>query len=229
MLEVEDIHTYYGRSHVLQGVSLTVPERAAIVVLGRNGVGKTTLVHSIIGFNPPRAGTIRFRGETLVGRCAEQIVRSGVGLVPQGRRIFPSLTVREQLAIAERRSAGTEWTVGRVLELFPALRDRLAHKGNRLSGGEQQMLAIARALVTNPALLLLDEPTEGLSPRLVDEVAETLSRLRREGVSLLLVEQNLSIALELGDRFYIMSKGRIVFEGPPDRVWDDEPRRYLGV
>ena len=249
MLEVEDIHTYYGRSHVLQGVSLTVPDRAVIVVLGRNGVGKTTLVHSIIGFNPPRSGTIRFRGESLVGRSAEQIVRAGVGLVPQGRRIFPSLTVREQLAIAERRSAGTraggaagrpgagapaseatnQWTVERVLELFPALRGRLANKGNRLSGGEQQMLAIARALVTNPALLLLDEPTEGLSPRLVDEVAEILSRLRREGVSLLLVEQNLSTALELGDRVYIMSKGRIVFEGPPDRVWDDEVRQYLGV
>src|SRR6266545_7124178 len=132
MLEVEDIHTYYGRSHVLQGVSLTVPDRAVIVVLGRNGVGKTTLVHSIIGFTPPRAGTIRFRGETLVGRSAEQIVRAGVGLVPQGRRIFPSLTVREQLAIAERRSARTEWTVERVLELFPALRGRLTHKGNRL-------------------------------------------------------------------------------------------------
>jgi branched-chain amino acid transport system ATP-binding protein len=229
MLEVQGLHTYYGQSHVLQGVSLTVPERAVVVVLGRNGVGKTTLIHSIIGFTPPRAGTVRFRGETLTGLPSERIVRHGLGLVPQGRRIFPSLTVREQLAIAERRGPGARWTVERVLELFPALRTRLRHFGNRLSGGEQQMLAIARSLLTNPALLLLDEPTEGLSPRLVDEVAGVLGRLRQEDVSLLLVEQNLSVALDLGDHVYVMEKGRVVFEGPPARVWDDEVRRHLGV
>jgi branched-chain amino acid transport system ATP-binding protein len=229
VLEVREVHTYYGASHVLQGVSVTVPPRAIVVVLGRNGVGKTTLVHSIVGFTPARAGSIRFRGKELTGLSAEQIVRAGVGLVPQGRRIFPSLTVREQLAIAERRGPDLRWTVERVLDLFPTLRSRLGHRGWRLSGGEQQMLAIARSLVTNPALLLLDEPTEGLSPRLVEEVVDVLGRLRHEGVSLLLIEQNLSVALDLGDHVYVMSKGRIVFQGAPHQVWGDEARRYLGV
>jgi branched-chain amino acid transport system ATP-binding protein len=229
VLEVREVHTYYGASHVLQGVSVTVPPRAIVVVLGRNGVGKTTLVHSIVGFTPARAGSIRFRGKELTGLSAEQIVRAGVGLVPQGRRIFPSLTVREQLAIAERRGPDLRWTVERVLDLFPTLRGRLGHRGWRLSGGEQQMLAIARSLVTNPALLLLDEPTEGLSPRLVEEVVDVLGRLRHEGVSLLLIEQNLSVALDLGDHVYVMSKGRIVFQGAPHQVWGDEARRYLGV
>jgi branched-chain amino acid transport system ATP-binding protein len=229
VLQVREIHTYYGPSHVLQGVSLTVPERAVVVVLGRNGVGKTTLVHSIIGFTPPRSGAIAFRGADLTRRPTEEIVELGIGLVPQGRRIFPSLTVREQLAIAVRRRPRVGWTIEGVLDLFPALKPRLNHRGNRLSGGEQQMLAIARSLVTNPALLLLDEPTEGLSPRLVDELIGVLGGLRQQGVALLLIEQNLSVALELGDHVYIMSKGRIVFDGPPERVWNEEGRRYLGV
>jgi len=235
MLIVEDIHTYYGRSHVLQGVTLAVDDGEVVALLGRNGVGKTTTIKSIIGFNPPRQGHIRLRGEDVTGRPPYRIAQAGVGLVPQGREIFPTLTVQENIMLAARIPAnggGTDgWTLARILETFPPLAQRLKNRGSQLSGGEQQMLAIARALMTNPALLLLDEPSEGLAPLIVREIGRIVRQLREEGLSILIVEQNLALALEIADRVYVMSKGKIVFEGTPDELGEQEGvrHRYLGV
>ncbi|GBD28530.1 High-affinity branched-chain amino acid transport ATP-binding protein LivF [bacterium HR31] len=230
-LRVEDVHTYYGDSYVLQGVSLRVAPGQLVAVLGRNGVGKTTLIRSVVGFTPPRSGRIRFRGTDITHLPSHVIARMGVGLVPQGRRIFPSLTVEENLVVAARPDSGDAWTLGRVYELFPRLRERAHHRGNKLSGGEQQMLAIARALMTNPKLLLMDEPSEGLAPKLVLDLAETLVQLKERGLSILMVEQNLPLALRLADYVYVMSKGTVVFEGTPDEVRRAEAvrQRYLGV
>ncbi|MDR5708368.1 MAG: ABC transporter ATP-binding protein [Armatimonadota bacterium] len=230
MLEVEDIHTYYGESYVLQGLSLRVAEGQTVAILGRNGVGKTTLIRSLMGFTPPRRGYIRFRGEEITHRPSHEIARKGIGLVPQGRRIFASLTVEENLRVAAHE-AERGWTLERVYDLFPQLRERRRLRGNRLSGGEQQMLAIGRALMTNPSLLLMDEPSEGLAPRLVQELGRTLQTLRAEGLSILLVEQNLPLALRVADFVYVMSKGTIVFEGTPAalRQAEDVRQRYLGV
>lgn len=215
MLAINNIHTYYGNSHILQGVTLKVGKGEAVALLGRNGVGKTTTISSIIGFEPPRRGEILLRGVNLVGKPPHQIAQLGVGLVPQGRGIFPTLTVHENLTMAAR--PGT-WTFERMMSLFPNLEKRLTNYGRQLSGGEQQMLAIARALMTNPDLILLDEPSEGLAPLIVQEIGRIIRELKQNGLSILLVEQNLSMALNLVDRVYVMSKGRIEYEGTPDKL-----------
>jgi branched-chain amino acid transport system ATP-binding protein len=232
MIRLDDIHTYYGDSYVLQGVSLNVPNGSIVAVLGRNGVGKTTMMRSIIGFTPPRRGHVYLGERRIDGRDAHQIAGLGVALVPQGRRIFGSLTVLENLAVAERRRQdGAAWTMQRVFELFPRLRERRSQKGRSLSGGEQQMLAMGRALVSQPRVMLMDEPTEGLSPLLVLEVARLIRQLKAESTSVLLVEQNLAFALAVADWVYIMSKGQIVHESDPVSLRDDAviKARYLGV
>ena len=230
MLDVQDIHTYYGDSHVLQGLSLTIASGQVVGLLGRNGMGKTTLVRSIIGFTPPRRGRVLFKQRDITGWVSNRVVALGLGLVPQGRRVFPSLSVRENLHVAVRER-GRRFTVDGVMELFPRLRERAETRAGKLSGGEQQMLAIARALVTNPELLLMDEPTEGLAPLLVQEVGRVIERLKAEGLAILLVEQNLPLALRIADYVHVMSRGRIVHSGPPS-VLDADPEakaRYLGL
>ena len=195
MLEIDDVHTYYGDSYVLQGMSLNVEKGSVVALLGRNGVGKTTLIRSIMGFTPARRGTIKFKDNDITSLPAQKIAQMGMGLVPQGRRIFPSLDVRENLSIASQPRSGG-WDMQRVFSVFPRLEDRIRHRGNRLSGGEQQMLASARALVRNPEFLLMDEPTEGLAPLLVQELGRTVQQLKEEGLSILLVEQNLALCVE---------------------------------
>ena len=232
MLKVDDVHTYYGDSYVLQGVSLEVRPRAAVALLGRNGMGKTTLIRSIIGFARPRQGAVLFEGRDITRLSSHQIAQLGIGLVPQGRRIFPSLTVFEHLTVASRRNVAAQaWTPERLFELYPRLRERHAHRGSMLSGGEQQMLAIARALTTNPRLLLMDEPSEGLAPLLVRELGASIDRLRAAGLSILLVEQNLPMALSIADEVAVMSKGRVVYRGTPAALSADPAvkHRYLGV
>jgi branched-chain amino acid transport system ATP-binding protein len=231
MLQVDNIHTYYGRSHVLQGASLVVGRGETVVLLGRNGMGKTTTIRSIIGFNPPRQGRILLAGRDITGLPPHQIARAGVGLAPQGREIFPNLTVLENMTLAARPNGKQGWTVERILQTSPTLAQRLNNRGSQLSGGEQQMLAIARALMTNPRLLLLDEPSEGLAPLMVREIGRIIHHLRQEGLAALVVEQNLALALAVADRVYIMNKGAIVFGGTPDALRADETtrRQYLGV
>ncbi len=231
MLELRDIHTYYGDSYVLQGLTLSVRQGEIVSLLGRNGVGKTTTIRSIMGFTPAREGQILYRGEDITRSPSYAIARRGVGLVPQGRRIFGSLSVLEQLTLGAARAGQGAWTLELVYEMFPQLEERRRQRANTLSGGEQSMLSIARALMTNPDLLLMDEPTEGLATLLVALVSEVIVRLKDREQSTLLVEQNLSVALELADRVYVMSKGAIVFEGAPDelRDRDDIQSRYLGV
>ena len=228
MLEVDGIHTYYGESHVLHGVSLRVAPGEAVALLGRNGAGKTTAIRSIVGFTPPRAGRVVFEGRAIERWPAYRIARGGLALVPQGRRIFAPLSVRENLLLGARSEG---WTLERVFELFPRLRERQAQLGGTLSGGEQQMLAIARALLTNGRLLLLDEPSEGLAPLIVREIGTTLLALKAQRLSLLLVEQNYHLALRVADRVYVMNKGQIVYQGTPAGLEADEEvkRRYLGV
>jgi len=231
MLEVQDIHTNYGDSYILQGLSLRLGQGQVVAVLGRNGVGKTTLIRSIIGFTPPRRGRILLRGEDITHLAPHEIARRGVGLVPQGRRIFASLGVDEHLEIGQRAGNGAGWSFDRVLELFPRLRERLRNRGNKLSGGEQQMLACGRALVGNPDILLMDEPSEGLAPLLVRELGRILGRLKTGGASILIVEQNLAFALRVADHVYLMSKGKIVHESRPDELLRNQEvkARYLGV
>jgi branched-chain amino acid transport system ATP-binding protein len=225
---VDSIHTYYGESHVLHGVSLRVAPGEAVALLGRNGAGKTTAIRSIVGFTPPRAGRVVFEGQAIERWPAYRIARRGLALVPQGRRIFAPLSVRENLLLGARSEG---WTLERVFELFPRLRERQAQLGGTLSGGEQQMLAIARALLTNGRLLLLDEPSEGLAPLIVREIGTTLQALKAQRLSLLLVEQNYHLALRVADRVYVMNKGQIVYQGTPAGLEANEEvkRRYLGV
>ena len=233
MLAVEDIHTYYGESYVLQGISLTVERGRIAAVLGRNGVGKTTLIRSIIAFTPPRRGRVVFDGTDVTRWPSYRIGQAGMGLVPQGRRIFPSLSVRENLEIAARGASGAAsvWTIDSALALFPALRERLRNGAGTLSGGEQQMLAVARALVGNARLVLMDEPTEGLSPQIVSELKQLVQKLRDSGLAILLVEQNIEFALDIADSVSVMDKGKIVWHGMPRDLAADEGVRktYLGL
>jgi branched-chain amino acid transport system ATP-binding protein len=228
MLDVEGVHTYYGDSHILHGVSLHVGAGEAVALLGRNGAGKTTMIRSIVGFTPPRAGRIVLDGEAIGGWPAYRIARRGLALVPQGRRIFAPLSVRENLLLGARADG---WTLERIFELFPRLRERQEQAGGTLSGGEQQMLAIGRALLTNGRMLLLDEPSEGLSPLFVREIGRIIQGLKGARLSILLVEQNYHLALQVADRVYVMNKGQIVYEGTPASLGADEEvkRRYLGV
>ena len=231
MLKIIDIHTYYGDSYVLQGVSLEIPARQVVALLGRNGVGKTTLIRSIVGFTPARRGRILFQGKDITHLAAYKIVRMQIGLVPQGRRIFPSLTVQENLAIAARASDVSGWNFRKIYALFPRLEERRNQQANTMSGGEQQMLAIARALISNPIFLLMDEPTEGLAPVLVREVGDAILRLKEGGLSIFLVEQNLSFAKKFADYAHVMSKGKIVHSSTPMELWENQDikHRYLGV
>jgi branched-chain amino acid transport system ATP-binding protein len=231
-LNVDGLHTYYGDSHVLQGVTLEAARGSVTAVLGRNGVGKTTLCRSVMGLTPARRGRVRLEEADISRLPPHRIFRLGMSLVPQGRHIFSSLTVHENLAICQRPpSARQHWDLGKVFALFPRLAERRHHRGNELSGGEQQMLAIARALVANPLLLIMDEPTEGLAPAIVGEVARLIRSVRDEGTTVLLVEQNAAFAVTVSDRAYVMSQGRIVHASDPAALWEDEEIRtgLLGV
>jgi len=231
-LEVLDLHTYYGDSHVLQGTTLRAERGQVTAVLGRNGVGKTTLCRSLTGLTPARRGRIVIDGVDVTQLPAHRISEAGISLVPQGRRIFVSLTVHENLQIAVRGAkSGTPWNIERVFALFPRLAERRHHGGNDLSGGEQQMLAIARALVANPTLLVMDEPTEGLAPAVVSEVGRLIRQLREDGISVLLVEQNAAFAVDVADATHVMHQGAIVHSSAPDALWKNEEikTQFLGV
>lgn len=230
MLELVDVHTYYGDSYVLQGISLEVKEGSTVALLGRNGMGKTTTIRSIIGLTPPRRGVVRFKGKDATSLEPYQIAQ--MGMIPQGRQIFPSLSVKENLTMSARtRGKAAPWSLDRVYSLFPVLKERANLKGNLLSGGEQQMLTIARALMTNPDLLLMDEPSEGLAPLLVREIGHIIGQLKESGFSILLVEQNLPMALAVADYVYVISKGVIVYHSTPQEFRDNDEvkAKYLGV
>jgi len=229
ILEIRNIDTFYGLGHILHGLSLNLAEGEIVALLGRNGAGKTTTLRSITGLAPPRSGEIRYKGTNIAGLAPHRISRMGVALVPETRGIFSYLNARENLLIAERR--GSRWTMDAVLRRFPALRGRLESKGRLLSGGEQEMLAIARALMTDPELLLLDEPSQGLAPLVVSAVMDTIRELKSRRVSMLLVEQNVEMALQLADRVYVIDHGTVVFEGPPAVLRADQgiTATYLGV
>ena len=231
ILEVRDIHTYYGDAYVLQGLSLTLEQGQILGLLGRNGVGKTTLVNSIVGFTPPRRGKIYFKGADVTANSSFATVRNGIGIVPQGRRVFASLSVEENLAVAARSPERHGWTVQRVYALFPRLAERRTQRAKTLSGGEQQMLAIGRGLMTNPDCLIMDEPSEGLAPIIIQGVWEAVAKLKQEGLSILLVEQNAALAMKLVDYVHVMSKGRVVYSAKPGELWanDDVKSRYLGI
>ena len=231
ILEVEDIHTYYGDAYVLQGLSLKLEQGHILGLLGRNGVGKTTLVNSIVGFTPPRRGRIVFKGADITHIPSFETVRTGMGLVPQGRRVFPTLSVEENLKVAERSFDRHGWNLERVYALFPRLRERRSQRARTLSGGEQQMLAIGRGLMTNPDCLIMDEPSEGLAPIIIQGVWEAIGRLKEEGLSILLVEQNAALALKLVDYVHVMSKGQVVYSAKPEelRANDEIKASYLGI
>ena len=237
LLDVRDIRTYYGDSYVIQGASLAVPEGRAVALLGRNGMGKTTLIRSIVNLTPPARGEVRLRGE-LLGRVPPySIFRKRVALVPQGRRVFASLTVRETLMLpagafaAPKREGGTRWPIERVFALFPRLKERVGQFAGSLSGGEQSMLAIGRALMADPDLLLMDEPSEGLAPVIVQQVEEIIGSLKAQGLSILLVEQNVRLATNIADEIYILANGRTVYHDTPAALLADEAAksRWLGV
>jgi len=213
MLRLEGLHTHYGHGHILQGVDLEVPKGGIAAVLGRNGVGKTTTLRSIMGLAPPSAGRILLNDRNVAGWAPHHVVRVGVGYVPEGRMIFADLTVVENIRVAQRVTA-PQWTVERLFRLFPSLAERRDHKGAQLSGGEQQMLALARALATDPQVILLDEPSQGLAPLVVAELTRLIRELRKEGVTLLVVEQNLKLAEAVADTVYVMVKGRMVYQAP---------------
>jgi len=232
MLAVEGIHTYYGLSHILFGVSLRVEPGEVVCLLGRNGAGKTTTMKSIIGLTPPKRGNIQFKNEEITGIQPYLLARKGMAYVPDDRRIFADLTVRENLEIAERKAREMQgWSMERVYELFPALKDIQSRKGGFLSGGEQKMLAIARALMGNPELLLLDEPTEGLAPVLVYALEEQIRRLKEVGLTVFLAEQNVRSALRLSDRGYIIDNGQIRYQGSVEELKENEEvrKKYLLV
>ena len=232
MLKLIDVHTYYWESYILKGVSIEVQEGSVVALLGRNGMGKTTTIRSILGLTPPRRGIVRFKGKETTGLPPHRIAQMGMGFVPQGRHIFPSLTAEENLTVSARNLGKPEaWSLDRVYSFFPVLRARARNRGNLLSGGEQQMLAISRALMTNPDLLLMDEPSEGLAPVMVLELRHIIAQLKESGLSILLVEQNVAMALALADYAYILSRGEIVYESTPKELRDNEElkNKYLGV
>lgn len=209
MLELRDVHVYYGLAWIIKGISLRVPANSVVAVLGLNGAGKTTLLHSIMGFVPPRDGQILLQGRDVSGLPPHAIAQRGIALVPQGRRIFASLTVKECLMIAQRKANGHKWTLSEIWSLFPALQGRLHHRGGELSGGEQQMLAWARALLANPSLLLMDEPTEGLAPVLVRAIRDMIPTLKNKGMTILLAEQNVDFAAAVADTIHIVANGQL--------------------
>jgi branched-chain amino acid transport system ATP-binding protein len=233
LLEVASINTFYGRSHILFDVSLLVEKGEVVSLLGRNGAGKSTTFRSIIGLTPPQKGEVTFRGERISGLRPYQICRRGVGFVPEDRRVFPDLTVRENLEVAARREKQTSspWTVEKVYSLFPRLQERERNLGSQLSGGEQQMLTIARTLMTNPDLLLLDEPSEGLAPLIVALLADMILKIRAEGVTVLLAEQNLHFCAKVADRGYVIDKGSVKYEGKMSDLLGNEEikEKYLAV
>jgi branched-chain amino acid transport system ATP-binding protein len=232
-LSLSRVDALYGESHVLHGVSFALNPGRVLALLGRNGAGKTTCMNAIVGFLPPRNGDIRLSGESISRLSPEAISRKGVGFVPQGRRVFPSLTVREHLSVARhaRRDAADSWTIDRLFELFPPLAARQRHEAGSLSGGEQQMLAVARALMGNPRVLLMDEPSEGLAPVIVAELGRTIARLKQEGQSILLVEQNVNLAFSLADDVVLLNTGHVVFAGAAADVRNDHAliSQHLGV
>lgn len=236
MLSVAGIHSFYGKSHILHGVSLELKQGELVCLLGRNGVGKSTTLKSIMGIVRPAQGSIRFDDQELLGRQPYQIARLGVGYVPEDRRIFRSLTVHENLLMGIQKTTNSDaskgtWTIDKVYGIFPNLRERRSNKGSHLSGGEQQMLTVARTLMGNPRLILVDEPTEGLAPLIVKDVLEMLATVRKSGVTVLMVEQNFKAAIKVADRFYIMAKGQMVFEGDRAALLaaEDVRRNYLEV
>jgi branched-chain amino acid transport system ATP-binding protein len=232
-LSLSNVHAFYGDSHILHGISFALQPGGVLALLGRNGAGKTTCISTIIGFVRPRNGEIRLFGEAIAGLSPERISHLGIGLVPQGRRIFSSLTVRENLIVARQRQSmtSTPWNVDRIYDMFPRLRERHAQIAGTLSGGELQMLAIGRALMGNPRVLLLDEPSEGLAPLIVAEVGRTIHRLKAEGQSIVLVEQNLKLALDVADQAVILNTGRCAFAGNASAIHDNEEliAQNLGV
>lgn len=222
VLEAEGLNTYYGKSHILNGVSLKVEEGELVALLGRNGAGKTTTMRSIMSLTPPRTGQVKLFGQTLTRVSPHKIARAGVGYVPEGRKIFGHMSVHENLQVPPDTSG--PWNIDTVYELFPRLHERRNSKGGRLSGGEQEMLAIARALLLNPKLLILDEPSQGLAPVIVQEVMRTIARMKKEGMAVLLVEQNAMLALQLADRAYVLSEGEIVYDGSAQELKADTQR-----
>lgn len=224
ILNVDQIDTFYGQSHVLQGVSLSIREGEVVCLLGRNGVGKTTTLRSIMGLTPPRSGRILLNGLNIVGKPPFQIAKMGIGYMPDDRRIFPDLTLFENLELASRlsRRGKNQWTFEKIYDLFPVFVDLKERKGNQLSGGEQKMLAIGRALMKNPTLVLLDEPSEGLAPLIVQNLAQVIGRIRNEGVTILLADQNLKFSRKTSDRGYILEKGIIQYQGMMEEIWQNE-------
>jgi branched-chain amino acid transport system ATP-binding protein len=230
ILEIKNIHTYYGESYILQGISLTVDKGEIVTLLGRNGAGKSTTLKSIIGLITPKQGDIVYNGKYITNKKSYEIVRLGIGYVPEERRIFTTLTVLENLKIAERNRIGM-WNLKKIFELFPRLEERKEHKGNHLSGGEQQMLTIARSLMANPELILLDEPSQGLAPVIVECIAEAIRNMRNQGMGILLVEQNVLMTLKLADRNYIIDAGNIIYQGLNEELIGDKEiqKKYLSV
>lgn len=231
MLEVKELHSYYGQAHVLQGASLTVGASEVVALLGRNGMGKTSLIRSVMGLSSPqvRAGAVTWKDRSLLAMKPHQIARTRIGYVPQGRRLFPSLTVTEHLTVLKSPDVTHGWTVERAFELFPRLAERRQHRGSQLSGGERQMLAIARALMIDPELILMDEPSEGLAPVMVQHLESIIADLKAQGLAILLVEQNLYSALAVADRVVVLESGRTVFEAKAGSFAPDTLTHYLGV
>ena len=235
MLDLQDVHSYYGTSHILQGVTFSVPEGKCVALLGRNGAGKTTTIHTIAGLHKAKRGSIRLKDKQVQSLSSHQISRLGIGLVPQGRRIFPSLTIRENLTMPARKKKENDkkitWDIEKVYDLFPVLKEREKNMGTQLSGGQQQMLAIGRALMTNPEFLLMDEPSEGLAPVIIDQVGDIVIKLKETGLPILMVEQNIALACKAADEILIMNKGTIVWKGMPDELMANEEiqHKYLGV
>ncbi len=231
IIEVNEIHTYYGTSHILFGISFDVKEGEAVCLLGRNGAGKTTTLRSIIGLTPPRSGSIKFQSKEIIGKPPYRVAQLGIGFVPDDRRIFPDLTVRQNILVARRDRQGAIWTLDRIYSLFPKLQQLDTHMGAHLSGGEQQMLTIARTLMTNPQLLLLDEAGEGLAPLVIKAMGEQLGEIKKLGVTMLLCEHNVGLATALSDRAYVMDKGTIRFQGTIEDLRKNEEvrKKYLMV